>query len=581
MNSSWLSFQPVFAGWLLGLILLSLTAFFIWKEVARRTKLLSFRILAVGVMMTAIAGLLFQPSVQKEKKAKGFILLTKGYERNRADSLSKALPSLGVLRTKAAASFPGAIDLTDAQIKEHEPDIAFVIGDGLPYYLLSENSHFAFLESKPSQGIKKITSPASVKINQQAFVTGEITVDGETHMVLRGPGEAEDSVVVKGNGAASFSLSFYPRQAGLFLYTLTIRDKQGSYSEQVPIEVLPEEKLNILLTQKYPTAEVRSLKNFLTEKGHALALRSQVSKTDFRFEFSNREPVKIDRLGKELLSSFDLVIADNESIEGMNAAERKNLEESMNEGLGILVLVNTASLNKIPLSDLPVKKYHQDTARLQIQSTAVTLPATPLLISSNVVQPVTSASTRILSGYVQQGAGKVGFQLLNETYRLALEGKTNLYANLWSPLLEQIARLKPERFNIQLANSFPYYADEPLSVRVLAAGEEPELKNDSVFLPLQEDVLIDDYWHGITWAGKPGWHTFTTQDSTALNYYVSSNGEWQSLRQANQVKENRMQLPNREIIAASPVTQSKPISRLLFFTMFLLAGAFLWLAPKL
>lgn len=581
MNSSWLSFQPVFAGWLLGLILLSLTAFFIWKEIGRRTKLLSLRILAIVIMMTAIAGLLFQPSVQKEKKAKGFILLTKGYERNRADSLSKALPSLGVLRTKEAASFPGAIDLTDAQIKEHEPDIAFVVGDGLPYYSLSENSHFVFLESKPSQGIKKITSPASVKINQQAFVTGEITVDGETQLVLRGPGEVEDSVMVKGKGATSFSLSFYPRQAGLFLYTLTIRDNQRTYSEQLPIEVLPEEKLNILLLQKYPTAEVRNLKNFLTEKGHTLALRSQVSKTDFRFEFSNREPVKIDRLGKELLSSFDLVIVDNESIETLNTAERKNLEESVNEGLGILVLVNTTSLNKIPLSDIPIKKHHQDTARILIQSTVVTLPATPLLISGNAIQSVTSVSTRILSGYVQRGAGKLGFQLLNETYRLALEGKADVYASLWSPLLEKITRMKPEKFSIQLANSFPHYADEPLSVHVLAAGEEPELKSDGVLLPLQEDVLIDDYWHGATWAGKPGWHSFATQDSTTLNYYVSANGEWQSLRQANQVEANTMMTPNLEAIAALPVKQSKPISRLLFFTMFLLAGAFLWLAPKL
>lgn len=579
MSSSWLSFQPVVNGWLLGFILAGLLLFFVWKELTRNAKLKAFRVAAVVVLIASLAGFLFQPSVKTEREAHQFLLLTKGYDRSRADSLVRAVPSLGVWKTREAASFPDAVEVNEATIREQLHDIAFVAGNGLPYYLVKEGQGFEFLPGNPSKGIIKLVRPLAVKVNQSATISGEINSEAGTTLVLRGPGEAEDSVAITKSGVMPFSLSFTPRQAGLFLYTLTSKDNQRAYSEPVPVEVLPETQLNILLLQNYPTAEVRQLKNFLTEKGHALALRSQVSKTDFRYEFSNREPVKIDRLGKELLASLDVVITDNESLASLNATERRSLEESVNEGLGILILIHTPSLNKIPLSDLPVKKYAKDTVRLSMPEGVVTLPAVPLAVEEEA-QAVTRTSARILSGYVQKGAGKAGFQLLNETYRLALEGKTDVYAALWSPLLEGVARLTPDRFQVQLANTFPYYADEPLSVRVVAAGEEPQLKNDGVLLPVQEDVFVDDYWHADTWAGKPGWHTFTTQDSTAFNYYVSGVTEWQSLRQANQATDNSIRRKGT-VASTSVMMPSKRIPRLFFFLVFLLAGSFLWLAPKL
>jgi hypothetical protein len=157
------------------------------------------------------------------------------------------------------------------------------------------------------------------------------------------------------------------------------------------------------------------------------------------------------------------------------------------------------------------------------------------------------------------------------------------YASLWTPLLEQAARIENSTFKIKLENKFPLYTYEPLSMDVIAAQQEPTLKNDGTSLPLHEDVVIDDYWHGKTWAGESGWHRLTIEnDSTQLNYYVSNSKEWQSLRIAQQQTANRLlnQSSNRshEMIDSK---EHKPISLLLFFFVFLVAAGFLWLVPKL
>ena len=105
------------------------------------------------------------------------------------------------------------------------------------------------------------------------------------------------------------------------------------------------------------------------------------------------------------------------------------------------------------------------------------------------------------------------------------------YASLWSPLVERAARTQNPKFKIEIDQPFPIFPDEPLDVNVIAANATPQLTNDDVLIPLREDVVIDDYWHGTTWAGDEGWHQFVfEQDSAKHNYYVSNPTEWQSLR---------------------------------------------------
>lgn len=580
------AFQPVFSMWVILLGAFLLLMFLIWKEINRKNRFLAFRILAVVVMIGAITTWLLQPMTSVEKDTTSIILLTKNYDRTKADSLNKKYPTYKLLRTHDANAFKEANELMPYELGSHENDIVFILGDGLPYYEQGKiTSPYSFLPGKLPIGVTQLNVPKSVRINQTATISGTINIQGNTTLILEEPGGRKDSAVFRGVGAKPFSFSFQAQQAGLFQYAITLRDSLVSKTEgQLSIEVTPEKKLNILIVQKFPSAEVRYLKNFLAEKGHALLVRSQISKNDFHYEFSNRESTRMDKLTSESLTEFDLLLMDSESLYGLSASELKSIEQATRGGLGVVVLMNDIDLKKkLPLLNASLKTYAHDTVHLKMKTQGIVLPALPVSVQAlSSITPITSSAARILSGYRHEVAGKVGFQLLHETYRLLLEGKKSEYSMLWSPLLESTSRLTAESFKIQITNSFPYYHDEPLAVQVISSGDEPELKANSTLLPLQEDVLIDDYWHTTTWTSKPGWHLLTTQDSTALHYYVSPESEWSALRIANQQQQH---LSNKPSIVSKKesnlTTEHIPISPLWFFVIFLLASGFLWLAPKL
>ena len=169
-----------------------------------------------------------------------------------------------------------------------------------------------------------------------------------------------------------------------------------------------------------------------------------------------------------------------------------------------------------PFLSLTMRKIVGDTVRLNLRSSAYTFSTQPLAVI-DIVEPVTQAKDRVLSGYVNKGAGRIAFQLLQETYRLVLEGKKIEYASLWSPLLERAARTLNPKFKMEIEQSFAIYPDEPLDVNVIAANTTPQLRNDGVLIPLREDVVIDDYWHGNTWDAEAGWHQFVfEQDSPRI-----------------------------------------------------------------
>ena len=581
-----ITFQPIFSMWfiLLGAVLSLL--FLIWNEINRKIRFLAFRIIAVVLMVSSITIWLLHPMTSVLKDSTSIVLLTKNYDRANADSLSKKYPTYKLFREPEAADYKDAAVLLPYSLVDHKNDISFILGDGLPYYELENiSSHYSFLPGKLPIGITQLNAPKSVQVNQTVTISGAVNIIGNTTLFLEEPSGQKDSVVLTGAGEKPFSLSFQAQQAGLFGYAVVFRDSLTSNTEgHFPIEVTPEKKLNILVVQKYPSAEVRYLKNFLAEKGHALLVRSQISKNDFHYEFSNREAARINRFTTETLTEFDLVLIDSESLYGFSASELKSIEQSSKEGLGVIILMNEVDFKKkLPLLNTSLTPYPKDTVHLSIKKQRIVLPALPASVqASATITPVTTSTARVLSGYRNEVAGKIGFQLLHETYRLLLEGKENEYASLWPPLLESTARLASQPFKIKINNLFPYYQDEPLSISVLAAAEDPELKSNTTMLPLQEDVLIDNYWHASTWTGKPGWHSLSTQDSTAFHYYVSANSEWNTLRTANQ---QRAHSSNATSVSAKPgknlVTEHKPIASIWFFIVFLMSSGFLWLAPKL
>ncbi len=235
--------------------------------------------------------------------------------------------------------------------------------------------------------------------------------------------------------------------------------------------------------------------------------------------------------------TFDLVFLDSDVLHALPAGETQALQNAITNGLGVLLLFNDlpANINHLK-SIVPInfKSVATDTARITSSTgRSLTLPAWPVRAAAETgVVPITTSKGATLAGYRYHGLGKAGFQLLQETYRLTLEGDSIAYSNLWSPLLEQTARTAAHKSEIHLTTPFPRYADQPVNIDVITTADTtPTLLADSIAIPLTEDLTIDNLFHATTWASTTGWHTITyptTPPSKPTTYQPPPNGlPWQ------------------------------------------------------
>ncbi len=520
-------------------------------ETRRKQRFLVFRIVAQIFLVGSVLLLILRPSIVTSR-SENILLLTNGYDQKTIDSL----PSL---KPVAVASVNELSKLNGVSV---------IAGDGLPSWALDllPSRDFKFVPSAEPNGITWIDLDDHIYAHRWNEIRG--TYNGEeTTIKLRGPGGIDDSVKVsKGN----FSLSFFAKAPGRFNYELITEEG----IETLPLVIEPERALNIIFISNYPTFEVRYLKNFLASKGHRLSIRNQVSKGLYKFEFANRPAINFQSLTTALLNDTDLLIIDENSLTSSSPSDQKNLRTAVDNGLGVIVLPETAKAPLIEFTQIE----QQDTATISLgRAGSIQLPA--LSIESKKSTPLLTAKGRVVNGYSYSGAGKVGYQLLKETYRAGLQGKSDIYSALWVPLLEKVARTAKKDFKLKITSPFPYYENEPISFDIISSGKDPKITIDNIQYPLTEDVFIDDLWHGTTWLDGNQWHEFLI-DSVTTAVHVAKSDTWRSVSASNNRKATALRAGEQSNETTSLSKDDSTIKILLFVT-FILAAGFLWLAPKL
>jgi hypothetical protein len=583
------TFNPIFPIWITLTAAGILSVFFVYKEIQRTRQFVFLRVSLQLIVMLSLVGLILRPSYRGKGNSESILVLTNKYDSKKADSLVNKY-SLKTFQTKDAAHFPNS-EIIESwhQLADKAHSIQFVMGEGIPSYALDEfeGIKFKFISGNEPSGIIGLELKP-LKVNILNILSGRFRTNGsDVTLQLLGPGGIEDSTTLNGNGVIPFSLTAKPKQSGKFIYQLITKENRKIIrSENLPVQIESDKQLNVLLIQSYPTFETRYLKNYLSEKGHSLLVRYQVSKNTFRYEFANRESGSIPVINASTLNSFDLVIISPEVFQSLSSSEQQALEASLKNGLGVLLMFNQTPGKKFKeFFTIETVAIKSDTTTFTLPNgkEKYTLPAIPIRVNKlpEVESLITDSKQQTLAGYFNVRYGKIGFQFLNETYRLALEGKANEYACLWSPLIDGVIRAKQEAFKIFIESSFPFYPNQPLKVNVVSYSEKaPELSLDSIRVPLKEDVTINNYWHGEVWPTHAGWQAFTLQDSTQLNFYVSDNKEWNTLNINNQILKNlNFEMADRS--TAPPVLSYNLVSPLIFFLLFLISSGLLWLLAKL
>ena len=581
-----ITFDPSAPLWLIALLFVSVTIFLLWKEWGRKLTLRTPRVVAAFIMMLMLAAIFLRPH-HNVTKSQRILLLTNGYNVGQVDSLVKAHADVQIINTPGTEHYQDSRPLKSYyELRELEGNIEFIAGEGLPRHALAllEKKNFTFLPGKQPTGIVDLTSPKQMIRNRQSRISGTFrNASGEHSIFLLGPGGKEDSVTITNNGTTPFTLSFTPRQAGKLLYTLSVKDSQGNSQEgNLPIIVNNFSPLRVPVVLSYPTFESTFLKNFIISRGNKLVLRSQLSRNNYGYEYVNHEPLKFSTLTKNTLDEFDLLIADQATLQKLSNLESSILKQSIRHGLGLLAIYDGAPKEKAENNFFPFRtiSVKADTTTVSEGPKKYTLPALPFrVVNETPLQTVLRNESGILSGYTLSGKGKIGFQLTQQTYRLMLAGDTIAYGDLWSPLLERIARPHDQSVAVEFANPFPYYVDEPLDIKLISSEDSPALLTDSVSIPIREDVWVDDVWHATLWPSTPGWHTLQI-DGRPIEYYVAKAGEWRSMAIENQMKDNDL-VWDKGHSDIKKATDQRRIPPVWFYAVFLIAAGFLWLAPKL
>lgn len=562
-------------------ILIFFTAFLLWMENKRRAGLLSLRIFAVLLVVVALAGFIMQPKYSTTTSEQA-ILLTSGFRRSQADSILNLYPSMKVFHAAAARPFKSSgtsISRGDLTGKH----VAFILGQGLPVDSLDMFAleSYQFIPSAYPEGIIRLFIPPNIFPGRSHNIYGVYnnTSGIPVNLFLNGPGGKEDSAYISNKGYQHFKLSMVPKRPGNFLFSIQSHD---SLQGQLPVRVEKHQPLDILFIQHYPSFETRHLKEFLS-RHHRLVVRSQLSKSRFRYEYVNRDQRAIGRLTRQSLSEFDLVIIDTDALQALSSSDGNNLRSEIQAGLGMLPLFNTTPAKVNGLEPLVFRNYGSDTAHVHAgRNGKRILAAWPSKeISERAVIPVLQNKNRVLSGYRYHGIGKIGFQLLQQTYGLFLQGDSTAYSEVWTNLLEQISRSRKSGFNMHKKSGFPHFPDRPVALEIISSGERPAMSVNGIIIPLKENLLIDDLWEATFWADKPGWNTVLIGgDSPNADLYISDLSEWRSLAIANKIDETARR-------AGSALSEPKfQIMRFhvplwIFYFLFLTGAGCLWLVPKL
>ncbi len=580
-----MTIDPILPAWLILFALVPLALLFIFLEWRRAARFRFARIMSALIMVCSLAAICLRPS-HSTLGSDNVLLLTSGYRKATVDSLLKIDPSLTIKHASDAIPYEGSAEINSFRELDRGGDIDAVAGIGVPRYALDNlKDHFAYYPADHIEGITSIYLPDEIRKSYNHSVYGVYHDPKKTTtLYLESPAGKLDSVSL-GKGSKPFHFSFTPRASGKVLYNVSARDSAGRLlTEKLPLYIEEPSPLKILILLGYPTFEIQYLKNFLAHQHHKLSVRFQLSKDIFRYEYANRGPIQINRLTKTGLQEYDILIADVASIAKLSSGETSILNQSVKDGLGLLLMVNTQPPGRIPADLLPfeLRKVNHDTTNVSIGATAFNLPATALRpINNENLQSVIANKSGVVAGYAPSNRGKVGFQLLQETYRLFLRGDSLRYGMLWSPLIDRVSRRVRKPSTIQMDRTNRLYADEPFGVDVTSSASAPTLLSDSVQVPLQEDEFIDGLWHTTVWAGKEGWHLLHTSDGDSINYYVFESGAWNALRTAVQIKANRIKSHGALPQHAQSFIQQKKYPPVFFYILFVISAGFLWLAPKI
>jgi hypothetical protein len=587
---------------------LLLLVFLTWKEYHRPNRgRLPWRILAtVGAVagLACIALPISYRTASSTETTQDAVLLTEGFN---SDSVSvflrdrKSIPVYTYDASLTAAEKHHAVLLTNPDtISDHR---LHVFGYGLDKDQLNAlKSSFTFHPSAV-EGFTSVYWPAKINTGEILSVQGHYknTSRSSKKIILSSYKATLDSIIVPAAAEHKFTLTTTPKQLGRAMFNLSVVDKKDTLQkEPVPVQIEKGEPVRVLVLASSPDFENRFAKNWLSEKGYSVLVRTAVSKNRFNKDYLNLPEMNADRITASLLDKFDLIIADASELATISKDELATVQSHISQkGTGLIIRSDSAATGRsfysgwFPLS-------YADSGRQSIQlslyDTTHRLPALSIdhlqfIRPQNQARSLlTDKQNRSFAAIALYGSGRIILTTVPNSYAWMLSGNNDAYHAVWSELFNTVVPEKTAAETWQIFTSLPKL-NTPVTVALKSQATGvplAEIAGSSVHM--QQNPWLPYQWTGTYWPTKPGWQTGIGLNGQPWHWYAYAKEDWKSVEAVGKEQMNREQ-ETRTRDQASRKHQGtsikdsvnrtlQPVNKLWFSLLFLICVAYLWFENK-
>ncbi len=569
--------------WPVILVALVLWAVFIWKERSQRGEIRFWvKIVAGFLAVVSLVMIVLKPSTWEETTKGKAIVLTAGYRPAQLDSLKsiyKRIQTEPYVKGKALSIL-------------EEADSLFLLGHGLPSFDLwqLEDKSVAFLGGEQVEGWTDITYDGTVAFGDAFTIKAKHSKPRAGYWAVLADNGSNplDSVPFEETDGQHVQLNAKPKASGYFVYHLLEKNEAGEIvsNEPIPIQVVEGKPLKILMVNTFPTFETKYLKNFLTEKGHEVLARTQLTKGKYKFEYFNGASNPIYGFTEESLKDYDLLIIDADSYAGLGRASKEAMvEATKNNGLGVFVQPN-ANLFSLPESSSPFRFAQDFVTEISLGENGQLLQKYPYAFEKEARIQEIFVDSITVAAYVPSRMGKVGTTLLQNTYQLVLDGKEELYARIWTRILDNIAREQETLVEWKAFTQTPRI-DEPFEFELRTSLNDIEVTTEARSnIPILQDGLFSSKWTGVVHPRKSGWNRLqVSNDSISpFLYFVFGNDQLQTMLQYETMNANYQKFGTIGTFDGSASVSKKELQTInpfWFYIVLLFSLGWLWLEPKL
>ncbi len=574
-------FQNSYLLWPVAIAASVLWILFIWKEWSTPIKKRFYLHSLISLItILSLAMLALKPLSKRIVQSNAGVLLTNGYSQKHLDSLKKSKKGITIFDYQENAQIGQTLDSLGN---------LFVLGNGVASYDFwqFENRSVSYLGAEVPSGIIDLNYAQERVLGELLKIEGRYYKARASHRLVLQDANSQgvDSLEFNAETIQEFELSTPLKATGKFVFQLVEKDSLGEVilKESLPFKVTDKNRLKILLVNSFPTFETKYLKNYLAEMGHEVVVRSQLTRGRYKFEYFNTKRIPIYRLGEKELEDFDLLFIDGTSFKNLSTKSWTSIEKTIqNNGLGLFIQ-SEASLFSRSSTRLGLEFERDGISKVALNEfPKVLLEKFPFRIKDvDGIEEIHTSNGNLVTAYKRMQQGRIGASVIQNTYQLQLDGKTEAYRQFWSEIINRLSKKKTLLADWAVTNNFPL-ENHPFQFGLRTPIEKPQVfKIDKNQIALSQHIDIPSLWSGTTYPKHKGWNSLLLKDRTqeGFDFYVIDSTAWQSLKTRKRQKANSWFF-NGASDSPKERTFTAPIHPLWFFLVALFGLGYLWLHPK-